>query len=120
MSDLYEDMACDEAIVEHLRTREGAEEFARALCNMQWEKISVIPEDELIIDRLKGVHRDLWHCSWRCAGGYIADIRHKHHGMNENYMDFYCVGDEGYVSDFVRDNFKRLGWLSVPYDGLGI
>lgn len=117
-SDLYEDIRTDSIILARLRTREGAEEIARALCNMRWEKTSIIPEDELIINKLKGVHGDLWQCSWRTAGGFVAAIRNAQYNTAEDYMDFYCVGHEGFISDFVRTNFRRLGWVPVPYDDL--
>ncbi len=63
-----------------------------------------------------------WHCSWRHAGGIVSEIIG--HG---DYMDFYCSGmgsfyDEtvvkGYVpestvTDEIRSDLSRLGWVVV-------
>ena len=61
-----------------------------------------------------------WTCSWRFAGGIVADIRDK----GEDYMDWYCSGigsKEGYVSEgSVTDEIKldliKLGWIVKPYE----
>ena len=75
------------------------EEFAtdvyRALCNMRW--------------------RSKWtpfkySCSWRYAGGLVADLR----DQGEDYIDFYCSGNEGNVTEEVRKIFNQLGWIPSP------
>lgn len=61
-----------------------------------------------------------WTCSWRHAGGIVADLR----DCNEDYMAFYCsgIGDaegylpEGTVSDEIRKDLGELGWTIKPYE----
>lgn len=45
--------------------------------------------------------------SWRAAAGLIADIRNR----GEDYMDFYCSGNEGIVHETVALAFEALGWV---------
>lgn len=61
-------------------------------------------------------------CSWRFAGGIVADLRNK----GETYIDFYCSGiicgknkgyvPEGFVTDEIRDDLLKLGWSIKPYE----
>jgi len=61
-----------------------------------------------------------WTCSWRMSGGIVADIR----DCGEDYIDWYCSGmaqKEGYVSEsFVTDEIRldlmKLGWIIKPYE----
>ena len=62
-----------------------------------------------------------WSCSWRYAGGIVAEIR----DVGEDYIDFYCSGigsgHEGYVgescvTDEIRDDLLQLGWTIKSYD----
>lgn len=46
---------------------------------------------------------------WRCG----ADLR----DLNEDYIDFYCSGGEGTVSDEVARELAALGWTWKPYGG---
>jgi hypothetical protein len=43
--------------------------------------------------------------SWRYAGGIIANILEK-----GDYIDWYCSGWEGYITDEVRKDITKLGW----------
>jgi hypothetical protein len=61
-----------------------------------------------------------WSCSWRCAGGIVADIRN----VGEDYLDFYCSGigshNDGYVgesviTDEIRSDLLELGWAIKEY-----
>ena len=61
-----------------------------------------------------------WTCSWRCAGGIVADIRN----MGESYIDWYCsgIGDhhdgyvgESFVTDEIRSDLLDLGWIIKEY-----
>jgi hypothetical protein len=63
-----------------------------------------------------------WTSSWRMSGGIVADIR----GVGEDYMDWYCSGigcdhipdynPEGVVSEEVREDLLKLGWIIKPYE----
>lgn len=113
---LEDEMKNSAEVIALCKDDEIAKDFYRALCNMQWKKAPGIPDDEIIIEKLKGKEVDVWSCSWRYAGGIIADIRNDHHGKSENYMDFYFSGNEGFVSDIVEECFANMGWKPHPYD----
>lgn len=97
----------------------GSERYAQnlyaALCNMQWQRAEVWP-----------ILRDeVWSCSWRYAGGLVADIR-----CEGDYMSWYCSGmgeitgpeseldiatgyvTEGHVTEEIVNDFKQLGWIA--------
>lgn len=63
--------------------------FYRALCNND------------IVDTTTNKE---YYYSWRSAGALTASLRFK----NENYLDFYCSGDEGLVNDNIREDLKFL------------
>lgn len=61
-----------------------------------------------------------WGCSWRYAGGIVADIQE--HG---DYIDFYCSGirdvnnassnvSEGIVTDEIKTDLEKIGWVVIP------
>ena len=61
-----------------------------------------------------------WSCSWRYAGGVLADIR----DVGESYMDWYCSGigsrqdgyvGEGFITDEIRSDLLELGWIIKEY-----
>ena len=74
-----------------------ANEVYSALCNNKWRSIFK-PGYE-------------YSCSWRFAGGLVAEIR----GKGEDYLDFYCSGGEGKVTERVEKFFKEIGFQPVPY-----
>lgn len=68
-----------------------------------------------------------WSCSWRYAGGIIADMQQK-----GDYIDWYCsgIGDglgngdtdgtkgyvgEGVVTEEIENDLDRLGWLVIRH-----
>ncbi len=54
--------------------------------------------------------------SWRYTGGVIARLACK----GEYYLDYYCSGGEGVLSESVRVVLGTLGWEPVPWtDGNG-
>jgi hypothetical protein len=61
-----------------------------------------------------------WTCSWRMSGGIVADIRNE----GGSYLDYYCSGmadKEGYVpesvvTDELRLDLMKLGWVVRPYE----
>src|SRR5271165_7686476 len=110
------EMAEDAIVIAYLNDVEIARDFYRALCNMQWVKISHLSEEDQVIEKLKGISSEyIWSASWRSAGGIVADIRNRYYNTKEDYMDFYCSGDEGSITDLVRECFNRIGWKPVPY-----
>lgn len=95
-----------------------AQNIYAALCNQQWQKIDVLP---ILKD-------ESWSCTWRHAGGIVADMIEK-----GDYLDWYCSGigpdgngnghnndpgltyvSEGTVTDEILEDFKSLGWR--PFD----
>lgn len=60
------------------------------LCNLVWYDYI---NDEVISQ------------SWRGAGGFVAGIRN----LGEDYMDFYCSGNEGQVDKEIEDLFNDNG-----------
>jgi hypothetical protein len=52
-----------------------------------------------------------WHCSWRGAGGIVAELRGE--GC---YMDWYCSSGEGLVDEQVLAEIDTLGWALAEAD----
>lgn len=125
--DLEEELQQHEWLLKKVRENDAyAQNLYAAFCNMQWQKLDVMP-----------ILRDqLWSCSWRYSGGIVAAIR----GGNEDYMDWYCSGmgglqvfddedpeeadrrfkqrgyvPEGEVTDEIREDLNKIGWVPVPY-----
>lgn len=114
---LERDMKDAAWFVAKVRANESyAQNVYAALCNNEFQKLEVIPV----------LKNETWSCTWRYAGGLVADIR-----CQGDYMDWYCsgmgfVGDEGYleqgfvhesqITDEVRDDLEQLGWIAVPYE----
>ena len=86
--------------------------------------------------------KETWSCSWRYAGGIIADMREE-----GDYIDWYCSGikfhpndvidnetlteeqkelnklyekyvGEGVVTDEIREDLLKLGWIVIDDDNL--
>jgi hypothetical protein len=103
-----------------------AQNLYSSLCNMQWRPLDVV---SILKDRL-------WSVSWRGAGRIVADIRNQSvsqaDGVNqtEDYITWYCSGilsnehaevqsgyvPEGVVTDQIRQDLLKLGWVPVPYE----
>jgi hypothetical protein len=78
-------------IVAKVRASEAyAQNLYAALCNQEFQKNEVWP---LLKDQR-------WGCSWRYAGGIIADMRGE-----GDYIDWYCSGIQGEMGD---DEFQDL------------
>jgi hypothetical protein len=92
-----------------------AQNLYAAMCNREFIRNDVWTQ-------LKG--EPLWRCSWRSAGGIIADLRRE-----GDYMDWYCSGmrhedgteqdqyvSESVVTDEIRADLLRLGWRVLDQD----
>ena len=88
---------------------EYAKKLYSALCNTDWIRIEVIPLLRQDPDK------DLWSCSWRYAGGIIANMREQ-----GDYMDWYCGGMEGYIDPEIAKDLKELGWQGIDSDGVWV
>ena len=131
-NNLEYDLLTTEWILEKVRGDEVyAQHIYAALCNTEWQKA----EPWLILKDQR------WSCSWRYAGGIVADMREE-----GDYIDWYCSGmknqetwdqaqwdaaddetkaawkriqsyqSEGAVSDEVTEDLKKLGWFQVEID----
>jgi len=98
-----------------------AQNLYAAMCNREFIKNEIWAQ-------LRGEPR--WSCSWRHAGGIIAEIR-----QEGDYMDWYCSGirdgdepdaydtpftngyvHEGDVTDEIRSDLLTLGWTVTDRD----
>lgn len=115
------DLRSTDWVAEKCANEAYAQNLYAALCNNQFMKNDVWP---LLQDKK-------WSCSWRYAGGIVADIREQ-----GDYMDYYCSGirdveyddelnkqwdgrgyvQESVVTDEIKQDLFKLGWLVVPYD----
>ncbi len=125
------DLLTTDWILEKVRSDDAyAQNLYAAMCNNGFIKLDVIPV-------LKG---EEWGCSWRSAGGIIADMQQK-----GDYIDWYCSGirdigiypaykdderltdeqlarmeitqryvPEGQITDEIRNDLQRLGWAVAP------
>jgi hypothetical protein len=101
-----------------------AQNLYAALCNNTFQEIEMW---QILTDQS-------WGCSWRYAGGIIADMQQK-----GDYIDWYCSGiqsnptdaermsmtdqekeiadrlkdyvGEGFVTDEIREDLRKLGWV---------
>ena len=96
-----------------------AQNLYAAMCNNEFVKNDVWP---ILEDKR-------WGCSWRYAGGLVADLREE-----GDYLDWYCSGiqgvtydtvkdekifrekryvAEGAVTDEIRHDLLKLGWIII-------
>ena len=120
------DLRTSDYIIEKCKDHIYAQHLYASMCNNDFIKNDIWP-------LLKG---ETWGCSWRRAGGIIADIRQK-----GDYIDWYCTGisnsdelsdeqlndlseqekanylemkayvPEGVITDEIRNDLFKLGWL---------
>lgn len=127
---LERDMKDARWFVDKVRASESyAQNLYAALCNNAFQKLDVMP---ILKD-------EVWSCTWRYAGGIVADIR-----CEGNYMDWYCSGirdtglynedgltmelseeqlanmamvakyvPESIITEEIRVDFALLGWVVV-------
>jgi hypothetical protein len=130
------DMRSADWMVDKVReSRVYAQHLYSAMCNNEFQKWEVWP---ILKDQR-------WSASWRHAGGIVADIRGE-----GDYINWYCSGiknlipledgewermsaeqqtlykegeasvPEGMITDEIKDDLKRLGWVfhSGDFDGM--
>ena len=126
------DLRSTEWILEKVRGDDVyAQNLYAAMCNNDFTKREMWP----ILKEQK------WSCSWRHAGGIVADMK-----QEGDYIDWYCSGirNDGYqdeddqteltieqeiirkkfaayvpesvVTDEIENDLFRLGWLVIKYD----
>ena len=98
-----------------------AQNLYAAMCNNYFQKLAVMP----ILKNMK------WSCSWRYAGGIVADMREQ-----GDYIDWYCSGIKGgidlgggieedphptwvgesVITDEIRKDLQLLGWVQANDD----
>jgi len=120
---LERDMKDAKWFVDKVRASESyAQNLYAALCNNAFQKLEVIPV----------LKDEVWSCTWRYAGGIVADIR-----CEGDYMVWYCSGiygdpkeidyaaaeaqgfdlkkyvPESTITGEIRADFEQLGWIGV-------
>lgn len=123
------DLRTTQWILDKVRTSDNyAQNLYAAMCNMQFQKIEAWPI----------LKNERWSCSWRHAGGIIADMQCK-----GDYIDWYCSGigsaeggygldhrtpeveadgrtyvPEGVVTEEIDRDLRKLGWMPVEWEDL--
>ena len=122
---------CDKA----KESRVYAQHLYAAMCNREFQRNDMIP----ILKDQK------WSCTWRYAGGIVADMREQ-----GDYIDWYCTGiqsdqeifhedfitlteeqqiyikethayvSESVVTDEIQADLKKLGWLTLDSSDDGV
>jgi hypothetical protein len=124
-NNLEYDLRTVDWVAEKCRDRVYAQHLYAALCNNEFMKNEVWT---ILLDKS-------WSCSWRYAGGIVANIR-----QEGDYIDWYCTGSnydpppsedldhlnldelmrykesqayvgEGYITDEIRQDLFNLGWI---------
>ena len=126
---------CDEIKKENQKQPEDNLEYD--LINSQY--ITDKTEDDVYAQNLyaalcnnwfyKGDMKEPWTCSWRYAGGIVADMKWLATGKAYDYLDLYCSAalsdnpqflHEGVVSDEIRNDLLKLGWRIEEYEDITI
>lgn len=111
---------CPHLVKKVQTSKSYAQNLYAALCNTEWQ----------YQDTWTVLKDQTWACSWRSAGGIVADIE----GQGGDYMDWYCSGmggfsdykidpekyyqetkyvPEGTVTDEIEQDLKSIGWICV-------
>lgn len=92
------------------RSREDAEDAYRCLCNVIWVPMDskFTSYEDCDFDMEKS-----FSMSWRSAGQEVADLR----GEGEDYIDFYCSGREGSITDEIKEAMKVVGLKPLVASG---
>ena len=119
--DLSYDFCQAPELVQKVRaSKRYAQNLYAALCNTDWQ----------YQDTWTVLTDQTWACSWRKAGGIVADIE----GKGGDYMDYYCSGmggftdhttspeewraqtgyvPEGTVTEEIEHDLRSIGWVCV-------
>jgi hypothetical protein len=123
-NNLEYDLLTTEWILEKVRSKDYyAQNLYAALCNTSWRSKNIWPT----------LKEQNWGCSWRYAGGIIADMR-----QEGDYINWYCSGisggdepdvyenghdlqrksyvREGFVTKEIEEDLDKLGWTLIEYD----
>jgi hypothetical protein len=130
-NNLEHDLRSTDWILERVRNSEVyAQNLYAALCNNSFQKL----------DAWQILNDKTWQCSWRYAGGIVADMK-----GSGDYIDYYCSGigsymnedevstleakekerydsitskfvSESVVTEEIKSDLKRLGWIVIPED----
>lgn len=118
-NNLEYDLRTTDWILAKARSRQSyAQNIYAALCNNDFQKLDVM---QILTDKT-------WGCSWRHAGGIVADMLEQ-----GDYLDWYCSGmaagsdfdysencwefekqgfvPESTITDEIAEDFRRLGWV---------
>lgn len=109
------DLLTTDWILEKVRSNEAyAQNLYAAMCNNSFKK-----------------NEKEWYCSWRYAGGIVADMR-----QEGDYIDWYCSGirnidddeevnklwdgrnyvREEVVTEEISEDLEKLGWIVTTTD----
>lgn len=115
---LEHDLRNTEWLVAKVRVSDSyAQNLYAALCNNEFQHNDIVSR----------LCNHVWSCSWRYAGGIVADMR-----LEGDYIAWYCSGmgglveledgenphqihyvAEGDVTDEIRRDLWHLGWIVV-------
>jgi hypothetical protein len=107
-SNMEYDMRTTDWMVAKTRESEAyAQNLYAAMCNQDFQKNDVWPV----------LKNETWSCSWRYAGGIVADMRGE-----GDYMDWYCSGIQGIITEaelaeMTAEQIERYHWYKKNFVG---
>jgi len=91
---MYTDLMASELMLAKVRgSNIYAQNLYAAMCNNEFQRLDVM---DILRDQR-------WSCSWRSAGGIVAEMR----DCNEDYLDYYCSGIRG-STDLSAEEFAMM------------
>lgn len=127
-NNMEHDLRMSDWILAKVRSNDAyAQNLYAAMCNNDFQKTIFEDTPENVVEALKD-GPIYWSCSWRHAGGIIADMQEK-----GDYIDWYCSGIRNYsddeeinedwdgrnyvpesaVTDEIRADLRKLGWKVI-------